>query len=183
MKSLSLHEPHAIVMVGIPGSGKSFFAEKFAQTFSAPYLEAALFRHFAENNDNADKLLQHVLVQLAKTKQSVVLELDTESRTRRTELAKQLRGYGYTPLFVWVQVDERTAATRSKKAYQMSKDEHEDRVKRFSPPHDSERALVISGKHTFASQVRIVLKRLSGPRTQLSTSKPVPERTNHIVLR
>lgn len=183
MKSLSLSEPHAIVMVGIPGSGKTFFAEKFAETFSAPYLEAALYRHFASDDTAAEKLFQHTLSQLAKTKQSVVLEVDTDSRTKRTELAKSLKAHGYTPLFVWVQTDMKTSAARSKKAYNMSKDEHADRVKHFSPPHDSEKPVVISGKHTYATQARMILKRLSGPRSEIIAKKPVPERQNNVVLR
>lgn len=183
MKSLSLTTPHAIIMVGIPGSGKSFFAEKFAETFTAPYIEAALYTHLAADSDAAEKLIQHTLSQIIKTKQSVVLEIDTDARNTRTDLAKRLKADGYTPLFVWVQTDPITSANRSKKAYGLDPDEHAERVRGFSPPHESEKALVISGKHTYATQARMVLKRLSGPRMELSSRKSVPERSGNIVLR
>lgn len=188
MKSLSLGQPHAIVMVGIPGSGKSFFAEKFADTFNAPYIEAAFYRHLASDDKAASQLIAHTVSQLAKTKQSMVLEIDTDARTSRTELEKDLKKLGYSTLFVWVQTDLATAASRSQKAYNMSKYEHDDRVKRFSPPHESEKALVISGKHTYSTQARIVLKRLSGAETGRAESstarKSVPERSStNIVLR
>lgn len=184
MKSLSLGQPHAIVMVGIPGSGKSFFAEKFADTFNAPYIEMAYFRHFAGDDKAANELVRRVIKEVAKTKQSMVLEVDSATRTSRTELAKELKALGYVPLFIWVQTDIHTAATRSAKAYNMPKSEHADRVKTFSPPHETEKALVISGKHTYATQARIVLKRLSGPRQEQEVRKAVPERSaTNIVLR
>lgn len=170
-------------MVGIPGSGKSFFAEKFAETFGAPYIEAALYSHLAKDEKAAATLTAHTMKEIMKTKQSMVLEIDMDTRASRTELAKSLKKAGYAPLFVWVQTDPRVAAARSKKVYGMDRYEHEDRMKRFSPPHESENALVISGKHTYASQARMVLKRLSGPRTEMSARKPVPERPHNVVMR
>jgi len=44
MKPLSLSKPHVIVTVGIPGSGKSFFAEHFAATFKAPLISGERIR-------------------------------------------------------------------------------------------------------------------------------------------
>ncbi len=170
-------------MVGIPGSGKSFFAEKFADTFQIPYIEAALYRHFAADSEAAAGLVTHAIKEFAKTKQSLVLEIDTDARNKRTDLAKQLKSLGYKTLFVWVQTDETTAAQRSKKMYNMSKDDHSSRVRQFSPPHETENALVVSGKHTHATQVRMVLTRLTGPRIEMMAKKPVPERTSNIVLR
>lgn len=183
MKSLSLGQPHAIVMVGIPGSGKSFFAEKFAETFGAPFVEAALFRHLAKDDEAAELLIQHSLKQLTATGQSIVLEVDTDTRVNRTELAKKLKKLGYQHLFVWVQTDRTTAANRCKKAFGMDKSEYEEKVRNFSPPHESEKPLVISGKHTYASQARMVLKRLSAPRSEAAARKAVPERPNNVVLR
>lgn len=186
MKSLSANRPHAIVMVGIPGSGKSFFAEKFAETFNAPYVEKAFYKHFSKDEKAADEIIKQVLKQLAKLKQPIVLELDTSTKTERTDLAKELIATGYAPLFIWVQVDHLTAATRSKKAYGMPKHEHADHVKRFIAPDDTENAIVISGKHTYVTQARIVLKRLSGgvQDIELKIRKPKADRTSKsIVLR
>lgn len=183
MKSLSLGQPHAIVMVGIPGSGKSFFAEKFAETFGAPYVEAALYRHLAKDEESAEKLIEHAINQLITSKQSIVLEIDTDARNVRTELAKKLKNLGYQHLFVWVQTDKNTAANRCKKSFGMDSYEHDEKVRRFSPPHESEKALVISGKHTYATQARMVLKRLSAPRTEAASRKIVPERPNNVVVR
>ena len=116
----------------------------------------------------------------------MVLEIDTASRTSRTDLAKELKSLGYEPLFIWVQTDPKTSATRSEKAYNMPKSEHAQKVKDFSPPHESEKALVISGKHTYATQARVVLKRLSDAAQpeQPAPRKVVPERSStNIVIR
>lgn len=183
MKSLSLSQPHAIVMVGIPGSGKTFFAEKFAETFGAPFVASQHFIEFAKDEKAADSLAAYAMELLAKTGQSMILEVRTASRMQRSDLTKQLKKFGYTPLYVWVQTDPQTAASRSLKAHAMSKEEHEQHIKQFSAPHASEKVLVISGKHTYATQARAVLKRLSAPRAELASRKPVAERhsTNIIV--
>lgn len=179
MKSLRLSQPYAIILVGLPGSGKTFFGQKFAETFNAPHLNASAFAYHTRTLDDAYELGDKVLAELTRTKQTIIIETDTGSRVRRTELAKQLREMGYQPLFVWVQVDEPTAYNRSRK--QISDEEYSHRLRSFSPPHQLERPLVISGKHTYASQARVVLNFLArhGGRTEtpLETPKrpePVP---------
>ncbi|MEO7904367.1 MAG: hypothetical protein ABIR91_01085, partial [Candidatus Saccharimonadales bacterium] len=45
--------------------------------------------------------------------------------------------------------------------------EYDRVVKRFNAPLPTETFIVISGKHTYASQAKVVLKRLSTPRTEI----------------
>ena len=44
MKSIKLNSPHALVVIGAPGSGKSTFAATFAETFNAPLIDRDYFR-------------------------------------------------------------------------------------------------------------------------------------------
>lgn len=164
MKSLQLEKPHAIVTIGIQGSGKTFFAEKFADTFNAPFIEQSLFVRNARDGVAAEELMSSVLTETIKTGRSIVIELAFASRNERLELASVLRKAGYVPLFVWVQVDIETAMNRTSRALGLNHDEYRENLRRFSPAHQSERALVISGKHTFATQAKAVLKKLSAPR-------------------
>lgn len=164
MKSLQLDRPHAIIVIGIQGSGKTFFAEKFASTFNAPFIEQAMFDRSASNEASSKELMSSMLKEMLKTGRSIVVELALPTKTERTELSRELKRAGYEPLYVWVQVDIDTAMTRSYRAVGIDADEYRDRMRRFSPPHQSERALVISGKHTFATQAKSVLRKLSGPR-------------------
>lgn len=180
MKSLQLEKPHAIVMVGIQGSGKTFFASKFADTFNAPYIEQNSLAAHAVDASAIDALVDMMLDEVLKTRHSVVIEVDTATKAQRLRLMKRLREAGYVPLFVWVQVDVETAKQRSLKTNGISSDEYDTGLKRFSPPANNERALVISGKHTYATQARIVLKKLSAPRAA-APQRPTPGRGQIIV--
>lgn len=181
MKSLQLDKPHAIVMVGIQGSGKTFFASKFSETFNAPYIRQASLAEHASDANAAGNLVNLMLDEVLKSRQSVVIETDTATRASRTQLAKHLREAGYTPLFVWVQVDAETAKQRSMKQSNVSSDEYDVDMNRFAAPVATERALVISGKHTYATQARIVLKKLSAPRASAASHRPAPARGQIIV--
>jgi predicted kinase len=172
MKSLSLSRPHLIVMVGIPGSGKSFFAEHFAQTFNAPIVSfgritAELFNeptYTDEEKAIVGRVADYMIDELFKTEQTIILEGASDSRVERQAIAKRATAIGYQPLFVWVQTESVAARTRSTKPIKghtvMSTEQFDAIIRRFSPPHETEKAVVISGKHTYASQLKIVLMRL-----------------------
>jgi predicted kinase len=195
MKSLSLTQPHLIVMVGVPGAGKSFFAEKFAETFHAPYVSLEKILPFTTTVSDASHLMQQQTIELLKTRQSIILEGDTDTRTERDKLARQARIAGYETLLVWVQTDPITAKSRSvretkdKTNRTISTDEYDRIVKRFTPPSVIEKPTVISGKHTYATQAKIVLKKLSAPRAEISTHDIAPvrqeerSRRNNIIVR
>jgi predicted kinase len=182
MKSLQLDRPHAIIVIGIQGSGKTFFAEKFAGTFNAPFVEQAKFEQAASDENVAKELMSSVLAEMLKTGRSIVIELTLASKAERAELSKVLKQASYAPLYVWVQVDTETAMVRSYKSSGISEDEYQNRMRRFSAPHQSERALVISGKHTFATQAKAVLRKLSVPRpSQEPPHRSQPQRGQIIV--
>ena len=178
MKSLSLSQPHVIIMTGIPGSGKSFFAEKFADTFHAPYVcqaKIAELAHISEADATAVTLYQ--LQELFKTKQPIVFDGASETRAERAELARMARRAGYETLFVWVQTDITTAKGRATKDIKgktrptRTPEEFDRHIKRFTPPNAIEKPMVVSGKHTYASQAKVVLKKLSAPRT--ASAQPI----------
>lgn len=182
MKSLRLARPHAIMMVGIPGSGKSFFAQRFADTFGAPYVDSLAIEALAKDTAAAGSLIAMQVNEIAKTNQTFVFEGNSDTRVRRTEFARWARSRGYQPLIVWVQVDEATGRARTLKAQTMSESEFTAIMRDFSPPHSDEKPIVISGKHTYASQAKVVLSHLSRvARTEDEPAQPrqaVPSRPN-----
>lgn len=161
MTSLHLSRPHAIMMVGLPGSGKSFFAEQFAATFNAPYIDALTLTSYAKDVKSAMKIITSFAIQIAKTKQTFIYEGDTDNRALRAEFAQFAKSKGYTPLIIWVQVDEKTAKERTVKAEKMDNATFDDIASGFQPPLGDEKPIVISGKHTYASQAKKVLSSLS----------------------
>lgn len=178
MKSLSLNQPHVIIMVGIPGSGKTFFAEKFASTFHAPYVSREKIETFTTDSKAVSALFSYQLGELLKTQQSVIVEGSGDTHAERIELARKAKANGYEPLFVWVQTDPTTAKNRVIKENKSITPEKYDRLlKRFTAPTSLEKPLVISGKHTYATQAKIILKKLSAPRTEeVTTHTSAPAR-------
>lgn len=190
MKHLSLTKPHLIITVGIPGSGKSYFAEKFASTFGAPYISQQKIEMLT--SENVDEIIQVQLDELLKTNQSVIFDGDSATRADRIRLSKKARDAGYETLLIWIQTDQLTAKQRatSKKSTNSVKDEDkfEHFLKRFTPPNALEKPLVISGKHTYASQAKVVLKKLSAPRRATATqeqpsARPTRPNSRNIIIR
>lgn len=171
MKSLSMSQPHLIVMVGIPGSGKSFFAGKFAQTFNVPYVSFEAIDAIVDDADQTERLIALQLGELFKTKQSIVFEGSAVTRDERKELTQIAKKAGYQTLFIWVQTDPDSSSTRARRSG-WTDEELEAHSERFSSPHPSEKlkVVVVSGKHTFATQLKIVLKWLSAPRAEQTMS-------------
>ena len=183
MKSLSLSKPHLIIVVGIPGSGKSFFADKFPETFHAPIVShGRIADHLEHDSDAAGAIALDQLNELVKTHQSIFLDGLADSRTTRSDLARGARTAGYGCLIVWVQTDPATAKNRSSRkntdtnSRQLSGADYDHAAKQFVPPTAIERPVVISGKHTYATQAKVVLKRLSEPRAAISKQTVAPVR-------
>ena len=172
MESLQLSKPHLIVMVGIPGSGRSFFAEHFAETFRAPIISADLVRGrlfgtpiFSANEDIiVNKTTDYILSEVIKTNRTIIYKGQTGSRSDRARITKLCRETGYEPLYVWTQIDVETAKRRYIKKLPVSNTLASSRfdaeMKRFNPPQANEKPIVISGKHTYNSQLKIVLQHL-----------------------
>jgi len=100
------------------------------------------------------------------------------------EIAKHLSKAGYELMLIWVQVDQETAMIRAKRASGVTQAEYREDSKRFMAPLQSEKPLVISGKHTFASQAKVALKRLSPPRpAQKPSERPQQAHRGQIIVR
>ncbi len=183
-------------MVGIPSSGKSFFAEHFAETFKAPIVSYDIMRKeiFSNPSFSTDedeiirKVSNYVLSEFLKTKKTVIFEGETSLAKDRFEIAKGARTAGYEPLFIWVQTETFTSQKRATKASlekpAITPDEFTAKLKKFNPPNKNEKFVVISGKHTYASQLKIVLKHLIQPRSDVGEPKTMirtPKSRNFLI--
>lgn len=172
MKSLRLQKPHLLVVVGIPGSGKTFFASQFADTFSAPYIHYEAIQGASEpalSNEATAALAGMMFGELTKTHQTIVIEGPGSSRAERVALTRQARAAGYETLFVWVQTEPTTAQARAVHGVRggtnttISQDVFDHALKHFTSLAATEKFVVISGKHTYATQAKAILKRLVEP--------------------
>lgn len=188
MKSLSLSKPHLIVMVGITGAGKSFFAEQFAETFQAPLASRERIEKALDIDRIASKkidaLLDQQVTELFKTKQSFILDGRGHTKIDRQVLINKARTHNYETLLIWVQTEPTTAKQRSTKVAKdqpkrkpLTPEQHDAAVRRFAAPHATEKPIVISGKHTYATQAKIVLRKLAEPRADISVHSTTPARS------
>ena len=159
MKSLHLTRPRAIMMVGVPGSGKSFFASQFAQTFHIPYIDSDTIEMYGANKTASSRLIALVLAEIIKTEQTFILEGSGNTKLLRTEFVQFAKKRGYDPLFIWVQADRTTSRQRSAKKG-TTQEAYLTGLHTFEAPTESEKALVISGRHTYAGQARMVLNHI-----------------------
>lgn len=181
MKPLQLSAPHLIAIVGTPGAGKTQFAREFSDMFHAPLLSTHTFDELTENHKKIEVIMHDLLEQLMKTNSTIVLDGLTDQRVARTKLTQKAKQHGYNILFVWVQTDPVTAKARWMKQYTNDETAFQSKLRQFSPPHISEPYLVISGRHTFSTQARTVLKRLSAGRTDtVNRREQRPERRINI---
>lgn len=189
MKSLSLSRPVILIMIGTPGSGKSFFARQFAETFNVPLvsydgIRSTLFetpKFDREQESFINTIAYQQLIELLKTEKTILLDGGHNVRADRHALAKRALKAGYDTLTIWVQTDEPTSMYRATKrsdkragdAYNasISADQFKSLSRQLTPPSPQEPHIVISGKHTYATQAKAVLKKLVAPR-QLTAQKP-----------
>ena len=190
MKSLSLSRPLVILMLGVPGAGKSFFARQFSDTFSAPVVSFDRLRYelFAEPKFSRDEetIIDRVAIsqveELIKTKKTFIIDGAMGTRVNRANVEKIAKAHEYGTLIVWVQTDPQTSKLRSLKRnpkrpfddynVSLTAEVYEKLVKHVTAPLPREPYIVISGKHTYATQAKAVLSKLISPRDET----PVAER-------
>lgn len=164
-------------MIGIPGAGKTTFAERFSDTFQAPSISYdALLREYNVPHESAESLVEYMLDQIAKTRRTLIIDGNANTKGQRAALTKKLQKHGYKILTVWVQTDTNEAKRRALKKYPQGSglraDEFDAVVAAFQAPVEQEKPVVISGKHTYATQLKAVLRQIAAV-TPRATTPPV----------
>ncbi len=154
------NKSRAILVFGTPCSGKTTFCENFAKRFHSPFYN--LDDLMAKYNLTREQALGFV-EEVAKTGQTLVFEgfLDTEKD--REKMNQILRDANYEPSLIWIQTDSNTTKQRMKmrlKSVSKAKTEYDARMKLLEAPSEDEPAIVISGRHTFETQLKHVLTQL-----------------------
>jgi len=153
------NKPHAVLVFGVPMSGKSAFAEHFSEQFRAPHLDLTSLER---DHNIPRKSILIIIKEIAKCKQTIVLEGGISTEANRTEVRELLRTAGYATALVWIQTDLMTIKKRMKAKFgDRSKAVFDKETADLEAPADSEHPIVVSGKHTFESQLRTVLANLS----------------------
>lgn len=196
MKSLSLTRPLVMMVIGIPGAGKSFFARQFSDTFNAPVVSYDQLRYsifeqptYARAEESIlQDLADYQIGELLKTHKTFIIDGGMNAKVDRMRIEKMARAADYGTLIIWVQTDEPTSEYRATKRKEGRKGDElnasitaglfESSVKRLTPPSPAEPLVVISGKHTYATQAKVILKKLVSPRED-SAPTHAPNRPLH----
>ena len=161
MEGKKIVRPRAILVFGAPCSGKTTFGKKFAERFKAPFYDLDGLK---KEHNLSRKLLMLIVEQVAKTERTIVFEGGIDTEAQRTEIRNILRAAGYEPVLVWIQTDVNTIKSRLKmraRSTSAAKAEYEERIEKLEAPTDLETPIVLSGKHTFETQLKHILSRLA----------------------
>jgi predicted kinase len=179
MDKVSPSKPTLIIVIGLPGSGKSFFAQQFAKSFGAALVSEDKIRYllFAHHtyNESENSIIRQVanmmIKELLKTKKTFILDGGYNDGQLRSSLVNIAKKAAYQILTIVVQTDTKTAERRAthrsgKKAgdrykQSLSPEEFAVQAKIYqAPPPLDKTVVVISGKHTYSTQARFVLKKM-----------------------
>ncbi len=176
---LTAQQPLLILVIGIPGSGKSHFARNFASQYKFFYVNTERYAHelgaklpTTESADLAKKLALATLEQTFGSFKHMILEGPFNTLKERLEIADMAKMAGFKLLVVWVQTDLQTSQGRAlNRDRRKTDDRHSltldvDSFLKVSegferPVVGRENFVVISGKHNFDSQGLSVIKKIA----------------------
>lgn len=150
----------AILVFGAPCSGKTTFSKQFAEQFNATFYDLDALR---DNHNLSRQFILLLVEQIAKTGATLVFEGGIDTEKDRKEISEILRDAGYSPTLIWIQIDVNTIRARLKnkfKSVEKAKTVYDSRVKSLEAPSDTEAPVVLSGKHTYDTQLKQVLMQL-----------------------
>jgi predicted kinase len=165
-------KPLLLMVGGSLGSGKTTFAEQFARLFSAPCVDFDALRYELKAQPNfsdeetalVNKIGFIIIRHLLDSSQPIIVSGGISKRVIRQRLRALASHAGYNARLAWLQVDTpilRRRALAKIKSGEITKEYAALALKKLEVPEDSERPIRISGKHTFNTQVRGVLEKLS----------------------
>lgn len=192
-------KPLVIMVIGFPGAGKSFFARHFSMTYGAAVvsfdrLQFELFNKALFSSQELDllrRIMGYQMEELFKTKRSFIVDGSCNTKAERTAIEEKAQKLGYDTLTIWIQTEETTAMTRATKRKPRKPDDRYNpaitpqqfatTTKQFNPPQ-REAYVVVSGRHTPATQVKTVLRKLAGAGAE-NTAKPAAPESQVFVRR
>lgn len=169
-----------VLMLGVPGSGKSFFARQLAEAagwarLNRVSLRKELFGRRAclklpANEERLKEVLNGRLKSLVASGQSVICDYQHNLRVQRTQTARLVCQAGATVVSVWIQTPPRVAFARgvgresSPDSVRIPSHRMEKTINRnldvFEAPQPSEKVVEIDGLWPFDHQLTVFTARL-----------------------
>ncbi|MBP7837560.1 ATP-binding protein [Candidatus Saccharibacteria bacterium] len=180
-------QPLIIKLLGVPGSGKTYFSQHLAPKINAVHLNSdamrlAIFKSTEEttriyNSDDRSTLnsyvhgaLEYVAEQVLSNRTSVIYDANNNSRVERGSIDTIALRHNALSVTVWIQTPHDVALKRGHERpetddqRQLSKEVMtraiEDQLNRIEAPTDDENAIILSGETPVEDQIMLFLSKI-----------------------
>lgn len=178
MGKQSLTKPTLILLYGYPGSGKTYVGRQLAEHFHAAHIQGdrvrgELFeepRYDKQENEIVSNLMGYMTEEFLHAGLSVIYDTNAMRVAQRRALRDMARACKATVLLIWIQIDMESAVLRAMKRDKRKADDKyalpidrttfQQIATHMQNPTTTEEYLVISGKHTFTTQLHMIQKKL-----------------------
>jgi predicted kinase len=178
VSKITLAKPILICLYGFPGAGKSYVARNLVETIQAANvsgdrIRSELFenpRYDSQENAIITHLMNYMTEEFLSANVSVVYDANAMRMSQRRNLRELARRHKTECVLVWLQIDPESAYARTQNRDRRTSDDRyaqpldrqnfERQMSGMQNPQNTEDYLVISGKHTYATQKNAIVSRL-----------------------
>jgi predicted kinase len=171
-------KPLFIMLYGLPGSGKTFFARQLCDTLAAVHvhddrIRAELFEtptHNKQENHVVTSLMNYMSGEFLSAGVSVIYDTHVMRTSQRRALRNMATRAGAETILVWLQIDSESAFSRVARrdrrrvddrfAASLERPDFDTLSAGMQNPEITEKYLVVSGKHVFTTQKSAMLRHL-----------------------
>ena len=177
MSKKELTRPVMIILYGFPGSGKTYFARQLCNDLKAAHIQddkirSELFEkpvYSREENQIVNNLMNYMTEEFSSAGISIIYDTNTARISQRRALRELAAKNKVEDLMVWLQIDIESSFSRvvkrdrrkidDKYASPMDRSTFEKLVHNMQNPTNTEKYIVLSGKHSYTTQKNMIFKR------------------------